>query len=196
MAGNFNLADYETVDSRIHKFYEAHKFGRIITELIEARTNDVGQIVQYIVKAEIWRDLGDTVPSATGYAEEILGSNPVNRTSALENCETSAIGRALANLGFSTKGARPSQEEMTKAERTKAPAKVKEPIAPKPSTDKLQVEAYDKCKWYKIPSANVDEFLIEFAGVKTWADINWYVLSLEPKKAWDDAVKKFNDKQK
>ena len=59
---------------------------------------------------------------------------------------------------------------------------------------KLKQEAYDKCKWYKIPTDKVDEFLMQFAKTETWADINWYVLSLEPKKAWDDAVKKFNAK--
>jgi hypothetical protein len=57
---------------------------------------------------------------ASGYAEEIVGASPVNRTSALENGETSAIGRALANCGFASEGKRPSRSEMEKVERYKA----------------------------------------------------------------------------
>jgi hypothetical protein len=54
---------------------------------------------------------------ATGLAEERVGSSHINKTSALENCETSAIGRCLANLGLSAKGNRPSDIEMSKADR-------------------------------------------------------------------------------
>ena len=59
----------------------------------------------------------DAAPAATGYAHESVTSRGVNLTSALENCETSAIGRALANLGYAPKGKRPSREEMAKANR-------------------------------------------------------------------------------
>jgi len=197
---NFNLADYETVDSRIHKFYDKHKNGRIVTELVTTRINDAGQIIQYVCKAEIYRDLLDPVPSATGYAEEVLGSNPINRTSALENCETSAIGRALANLGFSTKGARPSQEEMQKAERTK---QAKKPLSQvieevKPAVEKmaqheeLKKEAYAKAKYYKLTAANADQFLIKFAGAKSYDQIDWYAVSLEPRETWQKAVEAWN----
>jgi hypothetical protein len=108
----FNLQDYEPVENRIAAFYEKYNNGRILTELISYSDN------QFIVKALVFRDNTDGLVSATGFAEEKVGSSPVNRTSALENCETSAIGRALANLGFATKGARPSREEMTKVETT------------------------------------------------------------------------------
>lgn len=197
---NFNLADYETVDSRIHKFYDKHKNGRIVTELVTTRINDAGQIIQYVCKAEIYRDLLDPVPSATGYAEEVLGSNPINRTSALENCETSAIGRALANLGFSTKGARPSQEEMQKADRTK---QAKKPLSQvieevKPAVEKmaqyeeLKKEAYAKAKYYKLTGATADQFLTKFAGAKSYDQIDWYAVSLEPRETWQKAVEAWN----
>jgi hypothetical protein len=58
----------------------------------------------------------DIRPQSTGFATEIEGTTPVNRANASENCETSSIGRALANLGFATKGKRPSREEMEKVE--------------------------------------------------------------------------------
>ena len=67
-----------------------------------------------MVKAGIYRETTDPRPWATGYAEEKESERGVNATSALENCETSAIGRALANAGYATKGKRPSREEMTK----------------------------------------------------------------------------------
>jgi len=66
------------------------------------------------VIAEIYRTEADTRPWTTGLAEETVQGRGVNATSALENCETSAIGRALANAGYATKGKRASREEMTK----------------------------------------------------------------------------------
>lgn len=109
----YDKSKYETVDTRLHRFYEKHPMGRIITELISYGDRE------WIVKAFVYRDINDTEPSATGLAWEVTGSSNVNTTNALENCETSAIGRALANLGFSPKGARPSQEEMDHVERVR-----------------------------------------------------------------------------
>ena len=107
----FDLSNYETVDSRINRFYEKHENGRIITELIAYSDQ------AFIVRASVYRDAKDEQPATTGFAEEKVGASPVNRTSALENCETSAIGRALANLNFAPKGARPSVEEISKVNR-------------------------------------------------------------------------------
>ena len=107
---SFDISNYETVESRIKKFYEAHPSGRIVTDLIAYSDQ------AFIVKAIIYRDPSETNPSSTGLAEEKVGASPVNRTSALENCETSAIGRALANLNFASK-ARPTVEEMQKVNR-------------------------------------------------------------------------------
>jgi hypothetical protein len=69
------------------------------------------------MRAELYADIGDTVPTTTGYAEEVRGSSMVNKTSALENCETSAIGRALANYQFQGSKKRASLEEMVKVYR-------------------------------------------------------------------------------
>lgn len=111
--GNFNPAEYETVDSRIQKFYEEHPGGRIVTDLVES-AGEAGS-TRWVVKAAVFRETGYADPDGTGYAFEIDGQAGANRTSALENCETSAIGRALANIGYS--GAkRPSREEMRKTQ--------------------------------------------------------------------------------
>ena len=107
----FDLSNYEPVEKRIDRFYAEYKSGRIVTELV-AHSDQM-----FIVKAFAYRDAADERPASTGFAEERVGSNPVNRQSALENCETSAIGRCLANLNFAPKGARPSLEEMTKTDR-------------------------------------------------------------------------------
>lgn len=112
---NFNLADYETVDSRIKRFYTDNPGGRITTELLEHQ-GDVGK-TRWILKASIWRDTEGSaeLPDSTGMAFEVDGAGMANRTSALENGETSAIGRALANLGYSG-DKRATREEMAKAQ--------------------------------------------------------------------------------
>ena len=117
----FNLDDYETVEERLLKFWKDHPEGRIETKLI------VNTPTQYIVWSAIYRDSADVQPWATGLAEETVQGRGVNATSALENCETSSLGRSLANAGYATKGKRASREEMSKvADAAKVKAKVEE----------------------------------------------------------------------
>jgi hypothetical protein len=97
---------------------------------------EVVEATRYIVKAYLFKDASDGVAWATGYAEETVTSRGVNQTSALENCETSAIGRALANAGYAPKGKRPSREEMSKV------------VAAKPVKPPVQeVKADDQDYW-------------------------------------------------
>ena len=105
--GFFNLEDYETVEERLVKFWADNKDGRIVTTLLHFSDT------RFIVRTEIYRGL-DTPVWATGLAEETVQGKGVNATSALENCETSSLGRALANAGYATKGKRASREEMSK----------------------------------------------------------------------------------
>lgn len=123
----FNLEEYETVASRITRFYEAFPEGRIITDNLTT-TEDRTQGV-WIVKTSIYLTLEEQVagcPKATGLAFEVDGQGMANKTSALENCETSSIGRCLANLGMSgdlrgNAETRPSREEMEKVQRGAGP---------------------------------------------------------------------------
>ena len=107
----FDLSNYETVEDRLARFWQDHPQGRVQTELVIQDGNQV------IFKAAIYFDAADPIPRSTGYASEERGSSPVNKTSHLENCETSALGRALANCGYATRGKRASREEMGKVVR-------------------------------------------------------------------------------
>jgi hypothetical protein len=104
----FNLEDYETVEERLVKYWKDHPDGQIHTKLLDSTAS------RFIVEASIYRTEADSRPWTTGLAEETVQGRGVNATSALENCETSAIGRALANAGYATKGKRASREEMSK----------------------------------------------------------------------------------
>jgi hypothetical protein len=104
----FNLDDYETVEERLVKYWKDYPDGQIHTKLVDASAT------RFIVEASIYRTEADLRPWTTGLAEETVQGRGVNATSALENCETSAIGRALANAGYATKGKRASREEMVK----------------------------------------------------------------------------------
>ena len=108
----FNLADYETVESRLEKWWKDYPDGRLATKIEQASDT------RYIVSAELFRTEADAKAYATGLASENVSDRGVNSTSALENCETSAIGRALANAGYAAKGKRASREEMTKVIRS------------------------------------------------------------------------------
>lgn len=106
----FNLDDYEPVEERLKRFWEVFPKGRVHTTLL---SHDDKRVV---VKAFLYRETDEHNPVSTGHAEEIVGSTPVNKTSAVENCETSAIGRALANANFASRS-RASREEMDKVNR-------------------------------------------------------------------------------
>jgi len=124
--GFFNIEDYEPVEARLNRFWELHKDdGRVETELVSHNNG------HYIVKAIIW--VGDR-QVASGLADEHTEAKGVNSRNALENAETSAIGRALANFNFAPKGKRPSREEMVKANVTQSLGGSEVPYVEKPIT--------------------------------------------------------------
>ena len=108
---DINLDNYEPVDERIARFKNDHPNFRVVTE--EWHEGEPGA-TRWIVKASVWRDAENTgMPDGTGYAFEIDGQGMTQRTAALETCETSAIGRALANLGYAG-NRKVTREEMIK----------------------------------------------------------------------------------
>jgi hypothetical protein len=106
--------DYAPVADRITLFYQRFPAGRIVTDLVSRAGGEV------VFKASVFREPDDVAPAATGWAAEREGDGDVNAVACLENTETSAIGRALANLGFTASARRPSAEEMEKAARARA----------------------------------------------------------------------------
>lgn len=134
MSARFDLSSYEPVEARLARFWTEHPDGRVLTDLIYRDER------QYIIRAEAYTDREDVRPAATGYAEEIIGSSPVNKTAALENAETSAIGRCLANLNYAPKGARPSREEMEKAGRVIGNGQPPEPTPADAARARLRAE--------------------------------------------------------
>ncbi len=108
----FNLEDYEPVAARHSRWLAQHPNGRTITHMVSTPGADI-----CVIRAELWLE---DVCIATGYAEEVRGAGNVNRTSHVENCETSAVGRALANAGMAGTDVnkRPSREEMMKVQNT------------------------------------------------------------------------------
>jgi hypothetical protein len=116
--GNFNLNNYVEVKDRIAEFYADHAGGSIRTFLVKHEGKEV------VFEARVYRSPDEAIAGiyTSGFARELEGDGMVNKTSHVENCETSAIGRALANLDYcgtvgGGKAPRPSREEMQKAER-------------------------------------------------------------------------------
>ena len=121
-----NAGDYAPVADRITLFYKRFPLGRILTRLVSRTDREI------TVQAYVYRSTAERSPSATGLASERIGDGDVNTVACLENTETSAIGRALANLGLTASAQRPSREEMAKAnrERARRMAAVREPAPP------------------------------------------------------------------
>ena len=107
----FDLSNYETVESRLARFWAAYPDGRIETIMMSYDGDSC------VFRAELYRHRDDEKPTSTGYAHEVRSDRGVNMTSWCENGETSAIGRACANFIFATQGKRPSREEMGKVAR-------------------------------------------------------------------------------
>jgi len=106
---HFDLSLYETVAQRLVRWWAEFPDGRIITSIHHYDGSTI------IMRAECYNN--DDRLIATGYAEEVFGNSPVNKTSFLENCETSAIGRAISNSRIGHTGERASVSEMEKVNR-------------------------------------------------------------------------------
>jgi len=128
----FNIDNYELVEDRLKKFWKDNPNARINTDVVG--NSDDGTMV--IVKAELFINKEDTQPIATGLAQETKGLGGfANNEAWLENCESSAIGRALANWKYQgSKKPRPTQEEMKKVIANDNVGKEKAPDQPKKKT--------------------------------------------------------------
>ena len=125
--GDSDFSDYAPVADRILLFYKRYPSGRIITRLHSRTDHEV------TFRALVYRELGDPRPAATGWASEREGDGDINAVACLENTETSAVGRALANLGFTASIRRPSREEIEKAARARACLVVRPTLVSEPA---------------------------------------------------------------
>ena len=108
--------DYKTVAERVTEFHKEHKDNKsILTEIIQFKDGIV--VVKAVVK------IGESI--FCGHAYEELGSSKINETSALENCETSAIGRALASAGYLGSEFASADELVTALNKQNTPYKAK-----------------------------------------------------------------------
>ena len=115
----FNLENYETVEERLKVFWKDNPNARINTEI--AHITEDGTCVT--IRAEVFKQEDDARPVATGIAQETKGQGGfANADAWMENCETSAIGRALANWKYQgSNKPRPSAEEMSKVVKEDTP---------------------------------------------------------------------------
>lgn len=119
----FNPADYETVEERLKRFWAdpANADARLVT--VNHTTPADRNVGVWVVEARLYLNASDqqnNLPKTTGWAYEVDGGAGANRTSALENAETSSLGRCLANYLYSG-NKRSSREEMAKVERGVTP---------------------------------------------------------------------------
>jgi hypothetical protein len=166
----FNLDDYEPVAVRHSRWLAQHPNGRTITHMVSIPGADV-----CVIRAELWLE---DVCIATGYAEEVRGAGNVNRTSHVENCETSAVGRALANAGMAGTDVnkRPSREEMSKVQNTAPKMRITQASSAKGDGVSIKGD-----QWGPIP----DWLVLEAAqaGVtQVWDNRNQ--LAANPKRPW------------
>jgi hypothetical protein len=151
---SFNLDDYETVHQALLRLYKDFPLARILTD----NTTPEGVLDRYEFKAELYLDRDDIRPHATGWAYEVIGSTNVNRTSAMENCETSAIGRAISNSVLvltKPNNNRPSREEMEKVQRMSKPQHT-------PEQEQLAITAFAQVA----DIADIDELKNFYAGAQ------------------------------
>jgi len=166
----FNLDDYEPVAVRHSRWLTQHPNGRTITHMVSTPGADI-----CVIRAELWLE---DVCIATGYAEEVRGAGNVNRTSHVENCETSAVGRALANAGMAGTDVnkRPSREEMMKVQNTAPKMRITQASSAKGDGVTIKGD-----QWGPIP----DWLVLEAAqaGVtQVWDNRNQ--LAANPKRPW------------
>jgi len=117
----FNLEDYATVDQRLALLFADHPSARIVTTNLTTPQDRAAGV--WVMRAELYLvEDGQAFLKASGHAFEIDGQAGANQTSALENAETSAVGRCLMLAGYSgNKKGLASRTEMDKVVRGVTP---------------------------------------------------------------------------
>lgn len=134
---NIKGKDYVEVNTRVKEFRtnETYKGFRLTSEIIDLSNGVV------TMKATVLNDKGEII--ATGHAQEKESSSYINKTSFIENCETSAWGRALGNLGIGIDTSIASCEEVQNAIENQEQEKAKAVTKPKPANKAQATETKD-----------------------------------------------------
>jgi len=117
---NIKGKEYVEVNERIKHFRSNYKDWALSTAILELDNN------RCVIQATVFN--ADDRIISTGIAYEVEGSSFINKTSFIENCETSAIGRALGNLGIGIDTSVASYEEVANAIKQQKTPKVKEQL--------------------------------------------------------------------
>ena len=107
---------YVLVSDRVQFFNENYPNGSIITNLVSEPTSEM-----IIIQAIVRPDIKESLRQFTAYSQAVIGDGMVNKTAALENAETSAVGRALGFMGIGVIESIASADEMHKAKVNIAP---------------------------------------------------------------------------
>lgn len=102
--------DYVLVSDRILAFNQEYPKGSITTTLVSSPESQT-----FIIKATVIPDVDTPQRQFTGYSQATIGQGMVNQTAALENAETSAVGRALGMMGIGVLNSIASADEIRKA---------------------------------------------------------------------------------
>ena len=158
---NIHGKEYETVASRVNRFREKYPEYTIKTTIIKIDADEC------IVEAGILNEESRLI--ANGHAQEFRANSQINKTSYVENCETSAIGRALAAFGIGGTEFASANEVVNAIHQQNAPAKTEKPVTPElkaPEFTKQEMEILGEM------AAQFSEYVIanKFADAKALGD--------------------------
>jgi len=135
--------DYILVKDRVLYFNETYPDGCILTTLLSQP-----QDTTIVIKANVIPDIEQPNKQFTGHAQEVIGEGYINKTSAMENAETSAVGRALAMMGIGVLDSIASVDEINKAtNRSKVDLKDFDP-----ATEKVGFGKHADKLWKDLPT--------------------------------------------
>ena len=140
---NISGKDYVMVDERLKEFHRKYPNGSVETFLnvdTEFLTYHTREASVFIVRAKVTPDVSVPERFTTGHAYEVEGSSFINEGSALENCETSAVGRALGMLGIGLIGGVASADEVQNAVANQKPKTYYNPDGKPSNTSRLASE--------------------------------------------------------
>lgn len=167
---NIKGKEYVMVKDRILDFHEKYKNGSITADLVSDLNSKL-----IVIKAKVTPDIQNPERYFTGYSQAIVGSKGVNETAALENAETSAVGRALAMMGIGILESVASADEMNKASYTPPTS------TPKANYQGTQYEGRKPAREHRLPfDANNGDKLVTGFSQKTNRD--WYAIERADKK--------------